>query len=115
MTWRLPKSCGRWAAAMLVAMSVTGSGTASAQQRIGTISYYEGHAGLLIRLADGRHDAQGCQRNDFYILPRSQAGYADVVSMIVTAAAAKQPVTVGINGCSEGFPRIAQVTVAFGG
>lgn len=87
----------------------------SAQQRIGTLSYYEGHAGLLIRPVSGGIDRQGCTRDDYYILPRAQAGYAETVSLLITAASTGRGVSIAANGCVEGFPRISSVVLSFSG
>lgn len=87
----------------------------SAQQRIGTLSYYEGHAGLLIRPVSGGIDRQGCTRDDYYILPRAQAGYAETVSLLITAESTGRGVSIAANGCVEGFPRISSAVLSFSG
>lgn len=70
--------------------------------------YFKGHTGLLIR-QPSIINPDTCPRNDFYILPMDHRNYNEMVAMIMVSHLKGQPLSFGVEGCTEGFPTIAHL------
>jgi len=76
--------------------------------KIKNIYWYEGHTGVLLK-QEGMSDLGGCGRADYYILDDGHPFFKEIYSLILSAHIASQPLTLHINGCVQGIPRVKHV------
>lgn len=98
--------CGVILAALCCAASNAASG--SSQGRIKAIRWYQGHTGVLI-VRDNMSDPGGCGRSDHYILDDQHPYFREIYSLLLATHLSDQPVSLTIEGCLQGLPKIKHV------
>jgi len=96
VSW-LALSAGIYGSAFAVEGSVT--------SKITRLYYYEGHAGLLVIVAN-MSDLGGCGNSGWFILPDTQTHYKEVVALLMSAQAQDKQVNLTIGDCFQGYGRI---------
>jgi hypothetical protein len=102
-----------WTAAVLASVGLAIGTTAfattgSATSTVDMLLYYEGHSGLLVKLAT-MSDLGGCGATTWYLLPDTQAHYREVFAVLLTAKTSGASVQITIGDCYEGYGRIKNV------
>lgn len=76
--------------------------------QIKQLHFWETVDGLLV-IHQNMINPDACQRNDQYILDYNHRFFKEIYSMMLSAHFAGQPMKLVIDGCYQGFPRIAHV------
>jgi hypothetical protein len=77
--------------------------------RIYSLTWYEGHTGLLVR-QDGMSDLGGCGRSDYFILNKDHESYKEIYALLLAVHMSDQSVSIDVDGCFQGISRIRHVT-----
>ncbi len=95
-------------------LSAAPSRAADVTGLIQTIQSYPGHTGLLIRLNVPVKNPDGCFWSAWYIFPDDSSRASFIQSLLLTAYAKRERISVDIAGCYENYPKIGVVTVDAG-
>jgi hypothetical protein len=87
------------------ALAATGSNGG----RVYSLTWYEGHDGLLVRQT-GMTDLGGCGRADYFILDRNHIHFKETYALLLSAHLTDQSVSIDVDGCHQGISRIRHVT-----
>jgi hypothetical protein len=67
--------------------------------------FYDGHTGLLVIL-DNMSDLGGCGNANWFILPKTNVNYKEIVALLMSAQAQGKQVNFTVSGCHEGYGSI---------
>lgn len=98
--------CGVLLAVLSVGSAYAASGGSTG--KVTRVLWYEGHTGFLVQ-QEGMSDLGGCGRSDYYILDDQYTYFKEVYALLLAAHMSAKPLTISIDGCHEGIPRIKHV------
>jgi len=99
-------------AGMLFSLAFTGAVNAATGTTVGLITkvhWWEGHTGVLLQQV-GMSDLGGCGRSDYYILDDQHPYFKEIYALILTSYTTSQPLTLSIDGCTQGISRVKHIT-----
>lgn len=77
--------------------------------KITRIQFFEGHTGILIKQEGTMTDLGECDRSDHYILGDNHIHYDQMYSLLLASHVSSHSVTLRLEGCLQGFPRVRHI------
>lgn len=75
---------------------------------ISRLAIWQGHSGILV-IHQHMINPESCRRTDNYLLKSTHPFYKEFYALLLSAHMANHPVSLGVQGCHEGFPVIFHV------
>lgn len=93
---------------LTLSMATSFAGGMTELKPVTSVHYYKGHFGLLLNQS-GMINPDGCQRNEWYILPSDHPNYTEMVALIMASHFKRHPLAFYVDGCVQGLPAVVNV------